>query len=315
MGIVGEGVGVVMKISQIHVGVGTQIGPLTVMPVWWAVDPAPGLVTGRQADVVVNECADGPEVAQLVVTNQGAAPALLLEGELLEGGYQDRALVSDLVLASGQTVTAPVVCVERGRWSGVDGHRRRMRRTSVGIRTALRDVHGGQRQSRVWSRVESYDRRFGASPTSALVDHLSGQGENTWAFDPESPFERAVDMLNGLQTLPGQQGVMVGVAGYPVLLEVFADPTGLTEHLRGALVGVLLDAAMLDIPWVATPGRRARRFAEQLSGVSLTADSDRLGAADSWVHQHRSLTATATVIAERAVHLTAVRTDHQLVQA
>ena len=86
MRIVGEGVGVVMKISQIHVGVGTQIGPLTVMPVWWAVDPNPGLVTGRQADVVVNECADGPEVAQLVVSNRGAAPALLLEGELLEGG-------------------------------------------------------------------------------------------------------------------------------------------------------------------------------------------------------------------------------------
>ncbi len=309
-----KGVGVAMKMPQIHVGVGTQIGPLTVMPVWWAVDPDPGLVTGRQADVVVNECPEGPAVTQLVVSNRGDAPALLLEGELLEGGYQDRALVSDLVLASGQTVTAPVVCVERGRWSGVDGHRRRMRRTSVGIRTALSDVHSGQRQSRVWSRVEEYDRRFGASPTSALVDHLSGQGENTWAFDPESPFERAVDMLNGLQPLPGQQGFMVGVAGHPVLLEVFADPAGLVEHLRGALVGVLLDAAMLDLPWVATPGRRARRFAEQVAAVSFTADPDGLGAADSWLHQHRGLTAAATVMAEHQVHLSAVRTDHQLVQ-
>ena len=50
-------------------------------------------------------------MAQLVVRNRGAAPALLLEGELLDGGYQYRALVSDLLLASGQTVIAPVVCV------------------------------------------------------------------------------------------------------------------------------------------------------------------------------------------------------------
>lgn len=307
--------GVVMKMSQIHVGVGTQVGPLTVMPVWWVVDAEPGLVTGRQAEVVVNECSEGPEVARLVVSNRGVAPALLLEGELLEGGYQDRALVSDLVLESGQTVTAPVVCVERGRWSGVHGHRRRLHRTSLGVRSVLRDVHGERRQSRVWSRVEQYDRRFGASPTSALVDHLNGRGENTWAFDPESPFERAVDSLNGLQTLPGQQGFMVGVAGHPVLLEVFADPTALREHLRGALVGVLLDTAMLDIPWVTTPGRRARQFAAQFAAASFTADPDRVGAADSWVHGHRSLTATMTVMDERPVHFTAVRTDHPLVQA
>ena len=44
--------------------------------------------------------------------------SLLLEGEMLEGGWQHRVLDCDLLLDAGGSYVAPVSCVEHGRWHG-----------------------------------------------------------------------------------------------------------------------------------------------------------------------------------------------------
>ncbi|MDQ0863769.1 ARPP-1 family domain-containing protein [Arthrobacter globiformis] len=79
-----------MKVQQLHVGAGTALGPLSIFPVWTAGVGELGISTATHADVAVAELASGPQVARLTVTNNGPRPALLLEGELLEGGQQHR---------------------------------------------------------------------------------------------------------------------------------------------------------------------------------------------------------------------------------
>ncbi len=52
-------------------------------------------------------------VGELVAHNQGAQPALLLAGELFEGGWQHRALVHDVVLAPGNLAVVVVSRYDR----------------------------------------------------------------------------------------------------------------------------------------------------------------------------------------------------------
>src|SRR4051812_7388338 len=98
--------------ARLHVGQGTQRGPLTVFPVWTDAPTAHrGYFTGSSAPVDVAERAGSPAVDQLVLTNRGDRPVLLLAGELLEGGWQTRALTATTLLAPGMPSVERVVCV------------------------------------------------------------------------------------------------------------------------------------------------------------------------------------------------------------
>jgi hypothetical protein len=60
----------------------------------------------------------GPSVNQLVLVNHSKRPLLLLAGELVSGGKQDRVIGRDRIVAPfGEPLPLNVFCVEHGRWS------------------------------------------------------------------------------------------------------------------------------------------------------------------------------------------------------
>ncbi len=60
----------------------------------------------------------GPSVNQLVLVNRGKQPLLLLAGELVSGGKQDRIIAKDRIVPPGaDPLPLDVFCVEHGRWS------------------------------------------------------------------------------------------------------------------------------------------------------------------------------------------------------
>src|SRR5277367_948021 len=60
----------------------------------------------------------GPAVNQLVLVNRSKRPLLLLAGELVSGGKQDRIIAKDRIVAPGaDPLPLDVFCVEHGRWS------------------------------------------------------------------------------------------------------------------------------------------------------------------------------------------------------
>jgi hypothetical protein len=60
----------------------------------------------------------GPSVNQLVLVNHGKRPLLLLAGELVSGGKQDRVIAKDRIVAPfSEPLPLNVFCVEHGRWS------------------------------------------------------------------------------------------------------------------------------------------------------------------------------------------------------
>src|SRR6202011_1204503 len=60
----------------------------------------------------------GASVNQLVLINHSKRPVLLLAGELVSGGKQDRIIAKDRIVAPGaDPLPLDVFCVEHGRWS------------------------------------------------------------------------------------------------------------------------------------------------------------------------------------------------------
>src|SRR5450759_1048078 len=265
-----------LMMPTLHVGQGTHLGGLSVFPVWTDAPIVSGLDTGRAARVHVAEREGSPVVGELVLKNEGAKPALLVAGELFEGGWQHRALNHDILLMAGQQLVASGSCVEHGRWHGASAQVRRSRRASMMVRSAQTTADGYDRQDQVWERVSRYDKAFGVSPTASYVDHLNrrvapivdsaGHPPAAEAAHEAEAAQLAAGIKN-IRALPGQRGVLIGLGGHPAFVELFASPTGLRRHLSGLLEAAAIDAALL--PAEPTPGRRARRFVGPLAGAPL----------------------------------------------
>jgi ARG and Rhodanese-Phosphatase-superfamily-associated Protein domain len=291
----------------IHLGAPTQVAGLSIFPAWTD-QPVPrrAVRTVLPDRATITELPDGPVVDKLLLTNPTEFVFLVLEGLLVAGGWQHRVVTHSWLAGPHDEFVLDVRCVEQGRWNGDHGHGVDRRRVPVSIRGALRETAGPRiadrrvDQGTVWSRVERYEASFGSSPTSSLVDVMDT------TLDPA-----AYEALP--KALPGQRGVLVGVAGHPVLLELFDHPRTLATQLAPLLEGMLLDG--LRQPWVATSGRRARAFAraastrvlepvEQAGAGVLVAGRDDL-ADMRGVFDHRN----------RLVHAAAVNVRHTLVAA
>jgi hypothetical protein len=315
-----------MTMPVLHIGQGAMAGPLTVFPVWSSAPAAARLLTGLSAQVGVAERDGHPVVGELRLTNNGPDPVLLLEGELLEGGWQHRVLLHDVVLAPRGSQVAAVACVEAGRWGGGGQHTRRARRASANIRFASSTFSPQSRQREVWERVSSYDTVLGASDTSSFIDHLDGfdggaanlsrggraAGERGAA---SSELDAWLEAVRGMAALEGQRGIVVGVAGQPVLLELFPTHRALAEGMEALLTGLLLDAVAASAPVESTPARRARRIAERLDGEQFHRRPDvDAGLGVPLAFDTRSLAARGTTVGEQWAHLSVFNRTHAVLQ-
>ena len=72
----------------------------------------------RSRGVALPQYNSSPSVNQLVLINRGKRPVVLLAGELVSGGKQDRIIAKDRIVAPGSDpLPLDVFCVEHGRWS------------------------------------------------------------------------------------------------------------------------------------------------------------------------------------------------------
>jgi hypothetical protein len=123
------------------------------------------LIRGRQRYVP----GDGAEVNRLVLVNNSERPLILLAGEIVTGGKQDRVVGKDrIVPPQSDPIDLSVFCVEPGRWvaskSEFGAFKSQMAQPSV-RRSAMADKD----QQKVWSEVHSSAKAMavGASPMAA----------------------------------------------------------------------------------------------------------------------------------------------------
>ncbi len=282
---------------DLHVGRGTTRGALTVFPVWNG-DGGPREYSTRLDRLTVGEDQARPSVPGLVATYAGTKPALVLEGYLFEGGWQHRMAVSSVLLAPGEPSVVEVACVERGRWGGAQRQAARGRRATPYVRSgASRPPAGHDRQGEVWRRVDTYVGRARGNATGSLVVHL----------DELEPGVRRTN--HGLRPLPGQAGVVIGIAGQPLMAEVFDDARTLREQFDSIIAAAGLDA--LGQPEIVTPSRRARRLMEALDRVELVATGP-AGVGTRFEASGEDLDVAALAWGARIVHLRVTNVRHPM---
>jgi hypothetical protein len=116
----------------------------------------------------------GPAVNQLVLVNRSKRPLLLLAGELVTGGKQDRIIAKDRIVAPGaEPLSLDVFCVEHGRWSSGSqfAASRIIVHPSVREQAALK-----QDQNDVWNAVRAGSTAsapVSASPRPAAAPRVS----------------------------------------------------------------------------------------------------------------------------------------------
>ncbi len=94
----------------------------------------------------------GPQVNQLVLVNRGKKPLLLLAGEVVSGGKQDRIIGKDRIIPVGaKPLPLDVFCVEHSRWTG-GGDTFSAGKTMVHP-TVRAEAAVSQDQSKVWAAV------------------------------------------------------------------------------------------------------------------------------------------------------------------
>jgi hypothetical protein len=127
------------------------------------------MVRGRDGRPVYLPQPTSASVNQLVLVNRSKRPLLLLAGELVSGGKQDRVIGKDRIVPAGAPpLPLDVFCVEHGRWTG-----------SSQFAAALTIVHPSvreraavdQKQAEVWDAVRS--GTTARAPASAPAPQIS----------------------------------------------------------------------------------------------------------------------------------------------
>jgi hypothetical protein len=130
-------------------------------------------------EVLISEHAHA-SVPTLKVINQGTLPVLILDGDEVVGGLQNRVVNTTLLVPARSSFDLPVSCIEHGRWhqsratfaSGEAVHpslrRQKVEQVTASFHASATAVAD---QAVVWSEVEASHRRTGTrSATAALRD-------------------------------------------------------------------------------------------------------------------------------------------------
>ena len=227
----------------VKVGEQREIGSLSVFPLLAAAGEALAYLTGPEAfeaDLIEVSELDPPQVPSLAVFNLAEVPLLLVEGETLLGGSQNRTMNVTVLCPPKARTVVPVSCVEAGRWGAERPVSRSRRHSPVSVRAAktaslapLAAAGRGRRsdQPRVWEEVARQSVIHGvASGTSALED-VGDAIEDCFA-----------EQLEELEPLADQIGVAYASGGRVLGLDLFDRPATLAKYLKGIVAGIALDA-------------------------------------------------------------------------
>jgi hypothetical protein len=227
---------------EVEVGERTQIGGLTVFPLIGGQFRAPAYLTGPEAFeaglLEVNEL-DPPEVPKLAVTNHSDLPVLLVEGEMLVGGDQNRTMNVTVLCPPRIRTVVPVSCVEAGRWGArrtMSGKRKHAPGSLRAAKTAYLEPRSddiGARssdQGLVWEEVRRQSLAHAVYSGTSALDDVQEEIE-----------DRISEELESIEPQPNQVGVVCTVGDEVVGLDVFDRASALSQYLRAIVAGHALD--------------------------------------------------------------------------
>jgi len=193
----------------------------------------------------------GAEVNRLVLINNSKRPLILLAGEVVTGGKQDRLVGKDrIVPAESDPVDLSVFCVEHGRW--VENSAKFDTHASVMVQPSVRkQAMAAKDQAKVWDEVHNSQQNLaevvaaapgvagGASADTAvrelnetssyakIRENKAVQKEVENITEPmQKSFESVIKQLRDQNAV----GVVVAVKGRIIWADIFASSNLLSKY-------------------------------------------------------------------------------------
>ena len=183
---------------------------------------------------------DGAQVNQLVLVNNSDRPLILLAGEIVTGGKQDRVVGKDrIVPPKSDPIDLAVFCVEPGRWvaakSGFGSFHSQMAQPSV-RRSAMADKD----QQKVWAEVHASAQSMAVEASAPAARAIGGTSSYAGVMANEEVKRRVDDVAVPLeQSYLGLMrelrernavGVVVAVNGRMIWADIFASTPLLEKY-------------------------------------------------------------------------------------
>ncbi len=246
-----------------------------------------GLARSRDGRPVYIPQSTGASVNQLVLINRSKRPLLLLAGELVSGGKQDRVIGKDRIVPVGAPpLPLDVFCVEHGRWTGSS----QFAAANTIVHPSVRESAAvDQAQTKVWESVRN-GTNMKAPPAAPraqissqeLQSAIAGNGR-TEAY--EKIYEsRAVgvsidDFVNEVQhrfsqTTSGLKnervvGVVVAYGGDVAWSDIFASGDLFDHYWRKLLRSYAVEALTRPSYRQAASRDNANEFLRRLNGREI----------------------------------------------
>jgi hypothetical protein len=225
----------------------------------------------------------GGEVNRLVLLNNSSRPLLLLAGEIVTGGKQDRVIGADrIVPPKSDPVDLSVFCVEPGRWVA-----RSEKFSSMGGQMAQPSVRrpamDSKDQSEVWASVGASNRAMAkAAPaasqtvevTSSYAGVMQDQAVHERIDKVAAPIQQ--DYQKVLRQLKDRRatGVVVAIGGQIVWADIFANPDLLEAYWPKLVRSYAAEAVTSDAYGRAPSIEAASNFIAQLSGTREVVETE-----------------------------------------
>ena len=264
--------------------------------------------------VTVEEKGASGSVPEIWLSNTGALPLLVVDGEELIGAKQNRIVNTSVLVGTKTAIGLPVSCVEAGRWNpesaqfrsegtqyNARGRQKKVTEVSHALATAGRATAD---QGRVWSDVDAKLSRLSVgSETRALHDAVRGHAAGLAAF---------VDAL--ARPAPRQVGAVFALGHEIIGLDIFDQAETLAALLPKLVASNALDA--LDEQPAAAPPTAAL-VARWLNTIANASGDHRPAVAlgQDYRLSASRVSGAALVIDEAALHVSAFWTNAQPAEA
>jgi hypothetical protein len=235
--------------------------------------------------------ARGPEVNQLVLVNNSKRPLLLLAGEIVTGGKQDRVIGKDrIVPAESDPVDLSVFCVEPGRWVAANGKSDfgMVPGSSSGLLASpvvRSKAMAAKNQQQVWDSVrtsqqaiaESVEVNGAASEVNSttsyarVMENKEVQKQVNAVAEPvERNYESVIHQLRDKNAV----GVVVAVNGEIVWADIFASTQLLQKYWPKLVRSYATEAVVTRAKGGEASLKDAQRFLDDLQGRHETAETE-----------------------------------------
>src|ERR1039457_2246458 len=247
-----------------------------------------GLIRRHPAPAIRN---DGAQVNRLVLVNNSKRPLLLLAGEIVTGGKQDRVIGKDrIVPAESDPVDLSVFCVEPGRWVPTNGkYEFGSAGGVVGGLVAAPVVRSkamaAKDQQQVWDSVRSSQRAMattvevtGAAPAvnattsyARVMDNKEVQKQvDAVAAPVQRNYESVIRQLRDKNAV----GVVVAVNGEIVWADIFASTHLLQKYWPKLVRSYATEAVVTRAKGGEASLKDTQKFLDDLQGRHETAETE-----------------------------------------